>query len=108
MHIEVNDISDNQVVRMDDHFFAKSMSDITMSPISLTSCMYRERLMFTVAYNEKWIVRSFATNFIDTFLTVLHEVVCFADSRFHKNFFELIYFLKNILMIFNQILNACP
>ncbi len=69
------DYDTQMAISMQEHFATKSMSEVTHIPLSITSCRFRHRLMFTVTYNPKWIKRSIATKFVDILLALLQDAV---------------------------------
>ena len=69
----------SDVVALEEIYFMRSMSDLSNVPLSLGMCVFKESLMCTVTYNAKWTKRSFATDFVDVFLRLLHDVVSEAD-----------------------------
>ncbi len=60
---------------MEEHYFTKSMSNVTNVPLVVSMCTYRGCLMSTVTYNGRWISRPLATKFIDLVLRIANDMV---------------------------------
>ena len=60
---------------MDEHYFVKSMSDVTPATMALAATMFRGRISCSVAFNSRWITREFATKYAETLRWMIQHVV---------------------------------
>ena len=73
--VSMNSSSFGDFIRHEEHFFMSSMCDLSGVPLVVSVCIFRDSLMWTVAYNTKWIMRSFAIDYVDSLLRVFKHMV---------------------------------
>ena len=72
---------------MDEHYFIKSMSDVTPATMALAATMFRGHISFSVAFNSRWISREFATKYAETLRWMIQHVVSGIVVVLHQTLF---------------------
>lgn len=75
---------------MEEHYFFKSMSDVTPPTMALTSTLLRGRITCSVAFNSRWISREFATKFAETLQWLIPHVVSSVLAKLQTLYADLL------------------